>query len=352
MNDELREDLPGTPTEYLCPACEAPLREAHFHAHDPHTENWALWCHACTRRWEIKDGVAVLVPNDVEAGQAATIETFAYKWGFDLDAMREERTRIANAWFLRRYWFGTESHLARYLAGKRLILDAGCGIGNLTTLLSSLAPSATVYAVDLSTAVHSVQCAANVKRVQADITRLPIDRRFDLIVSDGVLHHTPSTQGAMNALVKKLEPGGDLLFYTYKRKAPLREQADDLLRAHITQLDPDQAMVLCRTLANLGRQLREAKVTIHVDQPIEALGIQAGDHDLQRFVYWHFMKAFWDDGGNAVASALENFDWYHPKYAWRHTREEIERWLEEARLETIGINEIDAGFAVHVRKPQ
>lgn len=351
MNDELREDLPGVPTEYLCPACGAPLREAHYHAHDPHIENWALWCSACGRRWDIKGDVPVLVPPNLDTGAVATVETFAYKWGYDLKAMREERARIANAWFLQRFWFSTESHLARYLEEKQTILDAGCGIGNLTTLFAALAPHATVYAVDLSTAVHSVPSAQKVRRVQADITRLPIDRSFDLIVSDGVLHHTPSTQGAMAALAKKLAPGGDLLFYTYKQKAPLRELADDRLRAHVTQLQPEQAMAVCRTIADLGRQLREAQVTVHLDAPIEALGIPAGDHDLQRLVYWHFMKCFWDDGGNEVASVLENFDWYHPMYAWRHTRAEVERWLDEAQLETVGINEVEAGFAVHARRP-
>jgi hypothetical protein len=42
---------------------------------------------------------------------------------------------------------------------------------------------------------------------------------------------------------------------------------------------------------------------------------------------------------------LDTFDWYSPRYQWKHTYEEVERWFEEA-----GLHQIERGpFAVSVR---
>jgi hypothetical protein len=109
---------------------------------------------------------------------------------------------------------------------------------------------------------------------------------------------------------------------------------------------PEQCLEFCRNLTELGQQLREARVTLHFEEAIPLLGIQAGDIDLQRWVYWHLLKCFWDDGGNELASVVENFDWYHPPIAYRHTPEEVQGWVEEAGLTVIQLVAADSGISV------
>ena len=59
----------------------------------------------------------------------------------------------------------------------------------------------------------------NIHIIQADIMNLPFRRRvFDLIFSEGVLHHTPHTQSAFNSLLKHLAPGGEMAFYVYQKE--------------------------------------------------------------------------------------------------------------------------------------
>lgn len=332
----------------LCPTCRGVLRSCGV----------LKGGFACERGhfWPVVDEVPVLVHQSLTDDQAETIKTFESKWGHDVEAAREERVRIANEWFFRRFRrsFDGPDGLRRFLSSgrKRRLLDAGCGLGNLTTLLADLAPRAEVWGADLSPAVRKVIRRPNMNLVQADIRCLPVEGDFDLIVSDGVLHHTDDTRAAMLAVASRLAPGGDFLFYVYKRKAPLREIADDLIRAHVGVMSFEKAMEVCETITDLGRQLREANVVIHLEKPIECLGIEAGDHDLQRLVYWHFLKCFWDDEGNQTASVLENFDWYHPRLAHRHTLAEVRSWLEDARLEEVHIDVSESGFSVHARRCQ
>ena len=62
---------------------------------------------------------------------------------------------------------------------------------------------------------------------QADIGRLPFrPGTFDFILSEGVLHHTPSTRAALLTLAGHLRPGGMIAFYVYAKKAPVREFTD------------------------------------------------------------------------------------------------------------------------------
>ena len=78
--------------------------------------------------------------------------------------------------------------------------------------------------------------------LQASLTELPFTpNTFDLILSEGVLHHTDSTRGAFEAMVKLLKPGGRFMFYVYRRKGPIREFTDDYIREKMQKMGPEEA---------------------------------------------------------------------------------------------------------------
>ena len=88
-----------------------------------------------------------------------------------------------------------------------------------------------VFAVDISDAAdvtfNKTRDFQNCAVIRADLMDAPFqDELFDLIIADGVLHHTPSTEAAVRALYRKLRPGGEFFFYLYKKngcsKAVLR----------------------------------------------------------------------------------------------------------------------------------
>jgi len=294
-----------------------------------------------------------LTPKTLSSAVRTTIDSFSYKWQIDPRKVFEERSRVGTFWFYDRFKSSLTDGSASFqavLSIKKRLLDVGCGLGNMTLEMARLAPHAQVWGVDLAavspmfTDIHGD--VPNVRLVRGDIRNLPLTGTFDLILADGVLHHTTDTRTSFLGLAGRLNVGGDFLFYVYKKKAPVREFSDDWLREHTTLMDPEQCLEFCRSLTELGRQLRTANVTLHFDKPIPLLGIQAGDIDLQRWVYWHILKCFWDDGGNELASVVENFDWYHPPIAYRHTSEEVRGWVEEAGLTTVQLIEADSGISV------
>ncbi|TVP66627.1 MAG: class I SAM-dependent methyltransferase [Leptolyngbya sp. LCM1.Bin17] len=103
------------------------------------------------------------------------------------------------------------------------ILDAGCGTGVGTEYLVHLNPEATVVGLDLSAgalAVARERCQkSGADRVEFhnlslfDVDQIPGE--FDLINCVGVLHHTPDPIGGIQALAKKLAPGGLLHIFVY-----------------------------------------------------------------------------------------------------------------------------------------
>lgn len=103
------------------------------------------------------------------------------------------------------------------------ILDAGCGTGVGTEYLVHLNPAATVVGLDLSEgalAVATERCQkSGANRVAFhhlslfDVDQVPGE--FDLINCVGVLHHTPDPISGIQALAKKLAPGGLLHVFVY-----------------------------------------------------------------------------------------------------------------------------------------
>jgi hypothetical protein len=49
-------------------------------------------------------------------------------------------------------------------------------------------------------------------------------------------------------------------------------------------------------------------------------------------------------------SVTTNFDWYFPKFAYRHTEKEVRKWYFACKLKIIHFNEIESGYSLIGRK--
>ena len=266
------------------------------------------------RRYPVRDGIPRFVGTD-DPHQDQTADAFGFKWGrtetYGSVAMRE----LATAWLLKRYGFGSAGEMRAHLQQSEILLDLGCGSGYSTSLWFEGWQQARYVGVDISSAVDLAKSRlggqVGTSFVQADALHLPFKSgTFGAVISEGVLHHTPSTRSAIKAAASLLRQGGELLFYVYRRKSPICEFADDYVRERIAGMTNEQAWVEMEGLTHLGRVLAEARLEVDIPVPIDVLGIPAGRIDAQRLLYWHFAKAFWNHDYTFDENVHVNFDWY------------------------------------------
>ncbi|MEZ0372571.1 MAG: class I SAM-dependent methyltransferase, partial [Candidatus Sericytochromatia bacterium] len=235
--------------------------------------------------------------------------------------------------------------------------DAGCGSGFSALLFFGEHLRQHDYlGIDISDAVEVArtrfaEAGFPGDFLQADLQQLPLgDESVDMIFSEGVLHHTDSTEASLRALARKLKPGGRFLFYVYARKAVVREFTDDLIREALRPLSDEQAWESLKPLTRLGESLGKLGVEIEVPEDIPYLGIKQGRYDLQRFFYWNICKAFYRPDFALEEMNHVNFDWFRPLNCHRQTPEEVRAWCQTSGLEIETINVQEAGITVVARK--
>ncbi|MEB3229715.1 MAG: class I SAM-dependent methyltransferase [Leptolyngbyaceae bacterium] len=139
------------------------------------------------------------------------------------------------------------------------ILDAGCGTGVGTEYLVHLNPQAQVVGLDLSEGALKVateRCRrSGADRVEFhhlslyDVDQIPGE--FDLINCVGVLHHLPDPKRGIQALSRKLAPGGIMHIFVY---AELGRWEIQLMQEAIALLQGDKRGDYVDGV-NVGRQI-------------------------------------------------------------------------------------------------
>jgi SAM-dependent methyltransferase len=310
------------------------------------------------RTYVITDGIPRFVLTEDRA-QKQTEGSFGFKWQQRDTYNSPQMFEACQQWIVERYGFKSIDEMRVFFGSRRRVLDAGCGGGFSSSLWMNESwqgeGQAQWFGADISEAVDVARerlgAISGTHFIQADILQLPFrERTFDTFFSDGVLHHTPSTERALKSLSSLLEPDGQALFYVYRKKAPLREFADDHIRDAVSQFPPEEAWAMLRPLTKLGQALAELKAEVEVPEDIPYLGIKAGRYDVQRLIYWHVMKLYWNESFPFEENNHVNFDWYHPRYASRHTEEEIRRWCDEAGLSITHFDTQESGFSVRAIK--
>ncbi|WP_048197133.1 methyltransferase domain-containing protein [Candidatus Nitrosotenuis uzonensis] len=305
-------------------------------------------------KFYIEKGIPKMIV-DKSSGFSVTEKAFSKKWSkYYTDFQSKKWYDFTEKWFLERFGWKNVSEFNKFLSSKKFILDAGTGIGNSAKRFSAN-PKSQVFAIDASDSIFFAQkkygSIPNVHFIQADILQLPFKKNFfDFICSDQVLHHTKSTRLAFKKLVNHLKKKGVLSVYVYRKKGPLREFADDFIREKTTRMSEKDCLRFSEDMSMLGRELSKLKKTISIKRDIPILNIKAGKYDVQRFFYWNFIKCFWDQENDFKRSVGVNFDWYFPKFAWRHTPDEVKKWHKQFGLNIIHFQEIESGISTNGMK--
>jgi len=265
-------------------------------------------------------GTYSLPAGQPRKGEASVQETFTDEWNLlHADELSFGYTHEELVELNRRVWLRWHEEL-RVGDRPKTILEVGCGGGAETSALRELSPAEEIYAIDLNFSLLSrsreLRELPGVTFVIASLFDLPFaDESFDLVYSEGVLHHTYSTEQAFASIASKVAPGGRQFIWVYgledsqlpgvsrlyQRRHKLTE---DLLRPIVSRLPGRLRDAFFRVVTSIWH-LRQRRLARHGDK----WGRASTEHHLR--------------------------DWLSPRYAHRHGYNEVIGWFEAAGMRVI-----------------
>ncbi|MDD5343452.1 MAG: class I SAM-dependent methyltransferase [Smithella sp.] len=267
-----------------------------------------------------------------------TGKTFSNKWKdktmSGIGLRNDFEKKYLKELFLSMLGLNTLDELKNLLKKAERTLNGGCGTA-WSEYLFNLNSKCERHCVDLSlsveAAVKNTKNMPNITISQASILNLPyLEKTFDIVYSAGVVHHTPNPKKATQELGKRVKEGGVFGVYIYNIKPFIREFADKEIRKKTVTMSYKECLEFSEAMTLLGKSFKKCcNKPLIVEKEIPLLGIKTGKYDLQKFIYDHFVKCWYNPEVTLEYSDLVNLDWYHPAYASHHDKAEVFGWLKE-----------------------
>jgi len=289
--------------------------------------------------------------NGIDAlNQAQTEKIFSDKWT-EVEQYKnvEKLYEFQFDWFLKLYGFGSEEELKNYLSTKKFIIDTGCGLGYKAGWFAKLAPQATVIGIDISDALDiaakNFSHLPNLYFLRGDIANTGLkSNSIDFVVCDQVIMHTEVPENTFAHLSEITKKGGEFACYVYSKKALPRELVDDYFRKATHKISNEEMWKFSEQLTELGKRLSELKIEFESPE-IPLLGIKGGKYDIQRFIYWNFLKCFWREDWGFDLCKSTNYDWYAPSNAKRFSKQEFLDMISNNHLSISFFHEEEACYS-------
>ena len=280
----------------VCPVCGGPLRAA----------SDALECRS-GHSFPVVEGIPRFTPPSSYA------DSFGFEWTsfprlqLDTDDNQESADTFRN-----------KTGLTPDDVEGKTVFDAGCGMGRFTHVIARWGADRVVGA-DISRAVEAaganLEGFTSAALVQADLRTLPFPpESFDIVSSIGVLHHTPDTFRALARIADPVKPGGTLVIWVYSKRLRSTLFGSEVLRVVTSRMSPQRLLRLVKWVTPRTRAIKQkvprSKLLLDLLLPTS----NHPDPDWQ---------------------VLDTFDWYSPRYQWKHTYDEVEGWFRSLGFDSV-----------------
>ena len=248
-------------------------------------------------------------------GEAAIQETFTTQW----DTVQEDElsfmyTREELVELNRRVWLPWLSDLPED-ERPQAVLDVGCGVGTETVALQEATGAEQLWGVDLNFALLGRRAEyrdrPGVNFVVASLFDLPFaEGAFDLVYSQGVIHHTYSTEDAFDSISKHVRDGGRLFVWVYGLEDHLAPGGASRLSKH----------------ANVAAEAMLRPIASRAPEPVRDRLFDALTE------VWHPRMRHRERHGQRWEKENTNHglrDWLSHRYARRHGFNEMTEWYED-----------------------
>ena len=246
----------------------------------------------------VVDGIPRFV-HDYDEGQSQVQDSFAYKWERRETYDSDHRREIAAQWILERYGFASVEELPSTSAAESPVLDVGCGGGFSAGTWLAPGWGGRYVGADISNAVDVA--SERLGHVETRTSCRPT-------CSSCRSAPRPSTRSWPRACCttrrrRRRHSGARAAPSPRRRVARLRLPPKGAAprvhrrlrpRPHRGTRRPSRPGRSSRPLTRLAQALAELDAEVDVPEDVPLLGISAGRHDVQRLIYWHFAKLFWN----------------------------------------------------------
>ena len=218
---------------------------------------------------------------------------------------------------------GTEDMLHRFLRETsesldslqdKVILDAGCGNGQLDTLIAR--QGAIIVAMDLSLSIelaYRQNTHPDVLYIQGDVQFPPLAFSiFDIVHSSGVLHHTNNTELSFSCLSPCVRAGGKYSVWLYHPRKNALHRLFNMARVIYSPLPS-------------GLQYFLLRITV--------------------FPVSYLIKKIKGNPQNHREMMIDILDWLTPEYRWEHQPDEVAAWFTKRSYRSVQVTTSDTfGF--------
>lgn len=342
----------------LCPDCQGQLKLSNEKTEAGDILSGDFNCLSCGQRYPIIDGIPRFIKDknynkswdfkwiEIDKGRGlAYLSVDKSDPAYDIHGIFDKNSYDGEPF---KTWKG------------KLVLDAGCGIGQNGYELLNM--GARVVAIDLTRSVDIFkkimterfpQFKDDLLIIQADIFHLPFkNESFDGIMSFGVLHHTGNTFKALRCLTEKLKPAGDINMWIYSSEyideTKYKWQDQSTNRKIINYLKRNRTLYYFRGIV-FYETLRFFINKLPDRAKYYLLFLPASDfwYRLCKLPYIGILASavfHTVPHPNFRYRLINLFDAFSPTFTSHHTEKEARGWFKELHLEIKGVSEWKLGI--------